>query len=57
MGCSDGRRNKFDPLWNELVVAGFRDGKPCVSSGLLPPPAPFAASAPCVAFVRVRRLN
>ena len=22
------RRNKFDPYWNELVVAGFHDGKP-----------------------------
>jgi 20S proteasome subunit beta 7 len=22
-----GRRNKFDPLYNQLVVAGFRDGK------------------------------
>mmetsp|Transcript_32846 Transcript_32846/g.27771 ORF Transcript_32846/g.27771 Transcript_32846/m.27771 type:complete len:277 (+) Transcript_32846:1-831(+) len=22
------RRNKFDPFWNEIVVAGFRDGKP-----------------------------
>jgi len=22
-----GRRNQFDPLWNQLVVAGIRDGK------------------------------
>mmetsp|Transcript_9069 Transcript_9069/g.20092 ORF Transcript_9069/g.20092 Transcript_9069/m.20092 type:complete len:268 (-) Transcript_9069:1035-1838(-) len=22
------RRNKFDPYWNELVVAGYRDGQP-----------------------------
>jgi 20S proteasome subunit beta 7 len=22
------RRNKFDPFWNELVVAGYKDGKP-----------------------------
>jgi len=22
------KRNKFDPYWNELVIAGFRDGKP-----------------------------
>lgn len=21
------RRSKFDPLWNQLVVSGFRDGK------------------------------
>ncbi|KAL6046392.1 Proteasome subunit beta [Balamuthia mandrillaris] len=25
-----GRRNKFDPLWNQLVVAGVRDGVRCV---------------------------
>ena len=22
------RRNKFDPLWNYFVIAGFKDGKP-----------------------------
>lgn len=22
-----GRRNKFDPLWNQYILAGFRDGK------------------------------
>ena len=21
------RRNKFDPYWNEMIVAGFKDGK------------------------------
>jgi len=21
------KRNKFDPFWNELVVAGYKDGK------------------------------
>lgn len=26
--CDFCRRNKFDPFWNEIVVAGFRDGKP-----------------------------
>mmetsp|Transcript_3036 Transcript_3036/g.5660 ORF Transcript_3036/g.5660 Transcript_3036/m.5660 type:complete len:141 (+) Transcript_3036:146-568(+) len=26
------RRNKFDPLWNQLIVAGFRDGKPFLGS-------------------------
>ena len=31
------RRSKFDPYWNELVVAGYRDGKVPIS---LPPPAP-----------------
>lgn len=25
------RRNKFDPLWNSLVVAGFKDGQSCAT--------------------------
>lgn len=24
------RRSKLDPLWNEMLVGGFRDGKRCV---------------------------
>jgi len=27
-----GRRNKFDPLWGNFVVAGFKDGKPFLGS-------------------------
>ena len=26
------RRNKFDPLWNSLVVGGFKDGAPFLGS-------------------------
>jgi 20S proteasome subunit beta 7 len=29
------RRNKFDPYWNALLVAGVENGEPCV------PPAPL----------------
>lgn len=34
------RRSKIDPLWNSLLVGGFRDGKRCVFS-LKPSPPLF----------------
>lgn len=26
-----GRRSKLDPLWNSLIIGGFKDGKRCVA--------------------------
>jgi len=26
------KRNKFDPFWNDLIVGGYRDGKPFLGS-------------------------
>lgn len=25
-----GRRSKLDPLWNSLIIGGFKDGKRCM---------------------------
>lgn len=33
------RRNKFDPLWNSLVIGGVQDGQPYLGACAFNPPA------------------
>ena len=42
------RRSKIDPLWNSLLVGGFRDGKRCVFS--LTHPLPLLNSSLSITF-------